>query len=397
MSGLNEPVSFKDRVHEIDGIRGFALLGILMMNIMSFASPMMQYSIEGRENTLFTSTAADEGVIMFINTFVTANFYTMFSFLFGLGFYIFLTRANEKGHHANRLFIRRIILLLLFGLMHGILLWYGDILWTYAVAGIFLLLFYKLSPKTNLITGIVILSAGTVFTLLIAGLGSMMGDIEAASSFRLWFDMQETILNGSYIDMIIMNSSIMTLMLFQAFVTVPNVLAMFLIGLYAAQKGIFQNLDAHRSLINRTAVIGLSVGLPVKILSGYGLTYGGMDPFWSSIGILANTLGGPLMALSYIALFIIIARKTKVFVKLLQPVGQMALTNYISQTVIMLIIFYGFNLFNQVSPVWFIPIVISVFIFQVVISHIWMRLFRYGPLEWLWRSFTYLKLMPIKR
>lgn len=397
MSGLNEPVSFKDRVHEIDGIRGFALLGILMMNIMSFASPMMQYSIEGRENTLFTSTAADEGVIMFINTFVTANFYTMFSFLFGLGFYIFLTRANEKGHHANRLFIRRIILLLLFGLMHGILLWYGDILWTYAVAGIFLLLFYKLSPKTNLITGIVILSAGTVFTLLIAGLGSMMGDIEAASSFRLWFDMQETILNGSYIDMIIMNSSIMTLMLFQAFVTVPNVLAMFLIGLYAAQKGIFQNLDAHRSLINRTAVIGLSVGLPVKILSGYGLTYGGMDPFWSSIGILANTLGGPLMALSYIALFLIIARKTKVFVKLLQPVGQMALTNYISQTVIMLIIFYGFNLFNQVSPVWFIPIVISVFIFQVVISHIWMRLFRYGPLEWLWRSFTYLKLMPIKR
>ena len=397
MSGLNEPISFKDRVHEIDGIRGFALLGILMMNIMSFASPMMQYSIEGRENTLFTSTAADEGVIMFINTFVTANFYTMFSFLFGLGFYIFLTRANEKGHHANRLFIRRIILLLLFGLMHGILLWYGDILWTYAVAGIFLLLFYKLSPKTNLITGIVILSAGTVFTLLIAGLGSMMGDIEAASSFRLWFDMQETILNGSYIDMIIMNSSIMTLMLFQAFVTVPNVLAMFLIGLYAAQKGIFQNLDAHRSLINRTAVIGLSVGLPVKILSGYGLTYGGMDPFWSSIGILANTLGGPLMALSYIALFIIIARKTKVFVKLLQPVGQMALTNYISQTVIMMIIFYGFNLFNQVSPVWFIPIVISVFIFQVVISHIWMRIFRYGPLEWLWRSFTYLKLMPIKR
>lgn len=397
MSGLNEPISFKDRVHEIDGIRGFALLGILMMNIMSFASPMMQYSIEGRENTLFTSTAADEGVIMFINTFVTANFYTMFSFLFGLGFYIFLTRANEKGHHANRLFIRRIILLLLFGLMHGILLWYGDILWTYAVAGIFLLLFYKLSPKTNLITGIVILSAGTVFTLLIAGLGSMMGDIEAASSFRLWFDMQETILNGSYIDMIIMNSSIMTLMLFQAFVTVPNVLAMFLIGLYAAQKGIFQNLDAHRSLINRTAVIGLSVGLPVKILSGYGLTYGGMDPFWSSIGILANTLGGPLMALSYIALFLIIARKTKVFVKLLQPVGQMALTNYISQTVIMLIIFYGFNLFNQVSPVWFIPIVISVFIFQVVISHIWMRVFRYGPLEWLWRSFTYLKLMPIKR
>lgn len=397
MSGLNEPISFKDRVHEIDGIRGFALLGILMMNIMSFASPMMQYSIEGRENTLFTSTAADEGVIMFINTFVTANFYTMFSFLFGLGFYIFLTRANEKGHHANRLFIRRIILLLLFGLMHGILLWYGDILWTYAVAGIFLLLFYKLSPKTNLITGIVILSAGTVFTLLIAGLGSMMGDIEAASSFRLWFDMQETILNGSYIDMIIMNSSIMTLMLFQAFVTVPNVLAMFLIGLYAAQKGIFQNLDAHRSLINRTAVIGLSVGLPVKILSGYGLTYGGMDPFWSSIGILANTLGGPLMALSYIALFLIIARKTKVFVKLLQPVGEMALTNYISQTVIMLIIFYGFNLFNQVSPVWFIPIVISVFIFQVVISHIWMRVFRYGPLEWLWRSFTYLKLMPIKR
>lgn len=395
---MNEPISFTDRVHEIDGVRGFALLGILMMNIMSFASPMMQQSIEGGEGIkVFTGDLQNEWTIMFINTFVTTNFYTMFSFLFGLGFYIFLSRAIDKGYAAKGMYIRRISLLLLFGVAHGIFLWYGDILWTYAVAGIFLLLFYKLSPKTNLLIAIVILAVGTIFAILTALAALAMGDSEALAGIPMWFDMEEVILNGGYFDVIMMNTSILLLMVLQAFVTVPNVLALFLIGLYAGQKGIFQNLDGHRALINKTAIIGIGIGLPVKILSGYGTTFQAGNEFWSSLGLLGNSLGGPLMALGYIALFIIISRKTKVLVKLLQPVGQMALTNYISQTVIMLIIFYGFGLFNQVEAKWFIPIVLAVFIVQIIISHIWMSVFRYGPLEWLWRSFTYLHFISIKR
>lgn len=396
MSQFSQPTNFKERVHEIDGIRGFALLGILMMNIMAFATPMMQYSIDGGDNQMFTGSAANEGTIMFINTFVTANFYTMFSFLFGLGFYIFLSRADNKGYNATGMFVRRMVMLFVFGALHGIFLWYGDILWTYAVAGIFLILFYKLSPKTNAIISITILALGSVFIGMMAVFSLMMGDTASTEGFQ-WVNMEQVILNGSYPDIIWMNLSFMALMVIQAFVTVPNVLALFLLGLYAGQKGVFQNLDAHRSLINKTAVIGIGIGLPVKIVTAYGLTFAEDNLFLSTLSMLSNTLGGPLMALGYIALFIIISRKTKGLVKLLQPVGQMALTNYISQTVIMITLFYGFNLFNQVEAKWFIPIVLVVFIIQVMISHVWMKVFRYGPLEWLWRSFTYLKIMPIKR
>lgn len=103
------------------------------------------------------------------------------------------------------------------------------------------------------------------------------------------------------------------------------------------------------------------------------------------------------MSLGYIAMFLIIVRRLPVLVKILQPVGQMALTNYIMQTVIMMVIFYGFNLFNRVDAVWFLPIVLAVFTIQVIYSHLWMKVFRFGPLEWLWRTVTYLKVIPIKR
>lgn len=389
-----QPLEMNERIHEIDGIRGFALLGILMMNIMSFASTTMQDGLEGNVTEVFTGSAANELTIMFINTFVTTNFYTMFSFLFGLSFYIFLSRAAKKVQSTHLLFLRRMGMLLIFGIIHGVFLWYGDILWTYAVAGLFLLIFYRFSPKVNLIIAAVILGFGTLFVLLSSVISIGAGEM---SAINLWFDMEDTVLNGSYADIVVMNLGIMALMVAQAFVTVPNVLALFLIGLYAGQKGIFSNLNAHKKLINRVAVIGLGAGLPIKLLTGYAQTYGGGDMFWSNISLLASTLGGPLMALGYIALFIIISRYTKSFVKLLQPVGQMALTNYIAQTVIMLIIFYGFGLFNQVEAAWFIPITVAVFGVQVFISTIWMKIFKYGPLEYIWRIVTYMNIISIKR
>lgn len=144
-------------------------------------------------------------------------------------------------------------------------------------------------------------------------------------------------------------------------------------------------------------MIGIGFGLPVKIVTGYAMTYETLDGGWNMLSLIANTLGGPLMSLGYIAMFLIIVRRLPVLVKILQPVGQMALTNYIMQTVIMMVIFYGFNLFNRVDAVWFLPIVLAVFTIQVIYSHLWMKVFRFGPLEWLWRTVTYLKVIPIKR
>lgn len=390
-----QPISFSDRIHEIDGIRGFALLGILMMNIMSFATPMMQDGMEQQTTERFTGQY-NEWSIFFINTFVTTNFYTMFSFLFGLGFYIFLSRAENKVQSTNILFLRRMGMLLIFGILHGVLLWYGDILWTYAVTGVLLLFFYKLSPKINLIIGVGILGIFTVFLLLMSLL--LFGvNVPVEGAFSLPFDMTETIIDGSYSDLILINSTFLGISLMNIIFLVPSVLAVFLIGLYAGQKGIFNNIDAHGSLINKVAAVGLGIGLPIKILTGYAVTYQSLDTAWAMLSMLSSTIGGPLMSLGYIALFLIIAGKVPAMVKILQPVGQMALTNYIMQTVIMMIIFYGFNLFNRVDAVYFIPIVLAVFAVQIIYSHLWMKVFKFGPLEWIWRTVTYLKILPIKR
>ncbi|WP_017549131.1 DUF418 domain-containing protein [Salinicoccus carnicancri] len=391
------PVGQSERVHEIDSMRGVALLGILMMNVMAFAGPAIEEQFTGESSDIYTE-GANSSVIMFINTFVTSNFYTMFSFLFGLGFYIFLSRAEKKPGSASLLFLRRMMMLLAFGLFHAIFIWYGDILTVYAVTGIILLIFYKLKPAVNLAVSIVILLLGTVFTaamsLLLFAAG---GDFGGNGDYDPGFNMVSSFQQGGYIDILNVNISVFSIMTSSNITMIPLVLAMFLLGLYAGQKRIFENLAAHRKLLVWTAAAGLGAGTPVKILVGYGLTYMMDDPAWAVLTLLAYTVGGPLMSLGYIALFILIVQKFKTVTELLQPVGQMALTNYIMQSVLMTGLFYGLNLFNRVDAVWFIPIVLAVFMIQMVLSHLWMKLFRFGPLEWVWRTVTYGTVMPIRK
>ncbi|WP_026859662.1 DUF418 domain-containing protein [Jeotgalicoccus psychrophilus] len=399
--GENNPIEFNKRIFEIDGIRGFALLGILMMNIMSFAGPDLDDSFTSTRSEIYTGFW-NELSLFFINTFITTNFYTMFSFLFGLGFYIFLSRAEKKTQSTAALFLRRIALLLVFGLLHGILLWYGDILWTYAVTGLFLLLFYKFKPKVNLIIAVGLLSLSTIIVLL-SSIGTYMMNMAAVNTgmesegYIFSLNMTETILNGSYGDVVGMNAIILGLSAAGAIFVIPNVLAMFLLGLYAGQKGYFNNLREHTGLLRKVAVIGIGVGLPVKIFTGYLTTYEGDDIVFVQLAQLSSTIGGPLMSLGYVAALALILLKLPKLVRLLQPVGQMALTNYIGQTVIMLVIFYVFGLFNSIDAVWFIPIATGVFILQLILSHFWMKYFSYGPLEWIWRNFTYLKMMPFRK
>jgi uncharacterized protein len=178
---------------------------------------------------------------------------------------------------------------------------------------------------------------------------------------------------------------------------VPLVLAIFLIGLYAGQKGYFERLSSIRGMLWKVVVLGIGIGLPIKLATGYGMTYGMDDPVWSIATMLAYTAGGPLMSLGYIALFLLILGRFEGLTRLLQPVGQMALTNYIMQSVLMIVLFFGFDLFNTIGAVWFPLIVLATFMLQIVLSHIWMKAFSYGPLEWIWRILTYGRILPIKK
>lgn len=391
----NQPVSFKERIHEIDGIRGFALLGILMMNIMAFAGPDIEDGLNPERSEIYTGFW-NELSLLFINTFFTTNFFTMFSFLFGLGFFIFLSRAEQKGKKIAPLFYRRMFVLLIFGLLHGIFLWYGDILWTYAIAGALLFFFYRLSPKVNVIIAVLILTMISGLILIGALALFLMGD-QSMAGFALEIGMTDAILSGSYSDVVSMNITLLGISVSGIIFVVPIVLAMFLIGLSFGQMRVFENLSAHMNMIKKLAWYGLGIGLPIKIVTGYFTTYAGDNDFYTTLGQLSSSLGGPLMSLGYVALMIILMKHFKGLVKVLQPVGQMALTNYIGQTIIMLLIFYVGGLFNHVDAIYFVPIVLVVFAVQIILSKMWMSNFSYGPLEWIWRTLTYLNIMPIKK
>lgn len=390
------PVQSSTRVFEIDAVRGFALFGILMMNIMSFAGPHMEDQLTMNTSDIYSGT--NSIVIFLINTLVTSNFYTMFSFLFGLGFYIFLSRAEKKSGSTYLLFIRRMIILLVIGIIHAIFIWYGDILTVYAITGLLLIFFYRLPPKFNLAISFVILLLGTVFVLLLTLLMFSIRDVDmgALPASGYGVDMMAAAA-GSYGEIISLNISIFGLMMTNNIVMVPLVLAIFLIGLYAGQKGYFERLSSIRGMLWKVVVFGIGIGLPIKLATGYGMTYGMDDPVWSIATMLAYTAGGPLMSLGYIALFLLILGRFEGLTRLLQPVGQMALTNYIMQSVLMIVLFFGFDLFNTIGAVWFPLIVLATFMLQIVLSHIWMKAFSYGPLEWIWRILTYGRILPIKK
>src|SRR5690606_1793730 len=163
----NTPIGIKERILTIDIIRGFALFGIFLVNMPSFHSAIFMKQMQGYEPVY---TGLDYWLDAFFTLFIDMKFFTIFSFLFGLGFYIFISRAEMKGLGATSLFVRRMLALLLFGLIHLIGLWYGDILHTYALAGLFLLLFYKRKIITMLIWAgslLLVYNAFNLLTLLI--------------------------------------------------------------------------------------------------------------------------------------------------------------------------------------------------------------------------------------
>src|SRR5699024_8248234 len=259
-------------------------------------------------------------------------------------------------------------------------------LWTYAVAGALLFFFYKLEAKMNLIIGILLLSVISVFILLGSLLLFVSGQEMNGYIFEL--GMTDAILNGTYSDIVEMNITLLGISFSGIIFVVPIVLAMFLIGLYFGQRKIFNNIDDNLSLFKKLAAFGLGLGLPIKILTGYWTTYAGGDVLYSTLGQLSSSLGGPLMALGYISLLVLLMKKYKAIVKILQPVGQIVLTNDIGQTFIMFLVLFIANLVNSVDAIYFVPIVVLVFALLIGLSKVWMSNFAFGPLEWIGRRLT---------
>ncbi|MCG3123520.1 MAG: hypothetical protein GIKADHBN_01940 [Phycisphaerales bacterium] len=483
-----------DRVLAIDACRGFALLGIFMVNIGFFSSPLGEMLAPKPPDG---ETVPNLIAYYITHIFFMGKFYAQFSLLFGIGLILQMTRVESAGRRFAPLYLRRLFFLLALGFAHAIFMWYGDILFTYAVAGVALLIFRKARPRTLLILSLALVLFTFVVTAAFSALALLAPQPGAAAAQVAGSDATPTADAGSPsatppetdspaseqpatgeqpapapgepaagegpapdastpgpspppanptpaeiakdpsrspVERLIagFKSGLVTdpsspiwmqaerdayakgdfgqaigiraitwasMITFELIGFGWHVLAMFFLGAALHKWGLFDpaRIDWHRRFVRW----GVFAGIPIAIV-------GTLVPKFTTNVFVIGTIGGvcqytagPLMGLMYIGLITLAVHHgvARWLTDAVSSVGRMALTNYLLQTVIATSIFYWYGLgyFDQVSGPACMGIVVGVYVVQVIFSNLWLSFFRFGPMEWLWRTFTYLHVPPLLR
>jgi uncharacterized protein len=403
------PITGRERIEIVDILRGFALFGILLVNMAVFKA-----SWAGLQYTATTDPSPlDRIATLAVDFFATGKFFTLFSFLFGFGFAIQMIRAQQKGVPFVPRFARRLLVLLAIGLIHALLIWYGDILVSYALIGFLLILFRNRSPRALLIWASALL---LVATLLIGGFMGLMelsrmvpegraalAQVEAQTLAQTEGDVARDLAiygGGSYGEIVRERISDYGGLLFGVLFMVLPILAMFLLGLYAGKLGILHDPAAHLTLLRRVRFWGLLLGFGLSLLLVIGQMR--LSLFGALFSELLHfSLSGPLLSMGYAATIVLLAQHERWRSRLapLGSAGRMALTNYLLQSLICTTLFYGygFGLFGQVGAALGIVIALVIYALQIPFSMWWLRRFQFGPMEWLWRSLTYGAWQPMRR
>ncbi len=406
------PVSAVERVTTLDVLRGFALLGILLMNIEGFVGPPFE-SGTGLNPAL---AGADRVADALIYIFVQGKFYTLFSLLFGMGFAVMSQRADAAGRSFAGVYFRRSFVLLGIGIVHALFIWSGDILVAYALLSFFLLAFREVPQRwLPWLAGLIYLAPAGLMLLLGGVEWLMQLSPETAATWNqamaeqggmvtAMIDAQRQAFGaGTYLEAVAQRGSdfgmgLMNLMLFG-----PIIFGLFLLGMWFVRSGAILEPTRFPRLYARLRWVALPVGLLVMLTSFW--LEPTTDPSVISMRYSAvfalNLMANILMSLGYLAWIVQGMQSSTWSVRLsvLAPAGRMALTLYLMQSLVCTWIFYGYGLgyFEQLSRAWQVPFVFALFAVQVALSHWWLRHFRFGPMEWVWRSLTYLKAQPMRR
>lgn len=396
----------EERILSIDLLRGFAVLGILIMNIQNFSMIGAAYINPAAFGDL---NGINKWVWIFSHVFADSKFMSIFSMLFGVGIIIFSERALEKGRRAGPLHYRRNFWLLIFGMIHAYLIWSGDILVAYSLCAFLAFVFRKLKPKTLLISSILFFIIPIVFTL---GSGMTIEHWPEESynqNMQSWVPDAEKVdseikaYQGNFLEH--MEQRVPSTVFMQTFLffwqTFWRVMSMMLLGMALYKLGII-SASKSRLFYLKMALISLAIGYFLSA-SGIVMNYrhNWSMEFSMFAGNMYNYIGSVASALGYIALVMLLAKSVK-FVKLktiVSSVGKMAFTNYILMSIIATFIFYGhgLGLFGKVERTDQILIVLAIWIILLVVSPLWLKKYQYGPLEWLWRVLTYRQKQPMKR
>lgn len=393
------------RTELLDALRGFALFGVVWSN---YAVLSLWMFMEPADRDALSGSFLDASFQAFQTILVDGKFYSIFSLLFGIGFGFFLS----KGSDGLWRFYRRMFILLIIGWLHLRYLWAGDILFLYALLGLLLPLFRKISDRALLIAAasLILLPVAIDATVVLtharfdpveplvhileasdARYGDSTFDAFLASADGGWSAFREMNARGwlfRFVHLVESNRPM-------------KVLGLFLLGLWVSRRKLFVDVGSHAGLLKRICIGGIVVGLPGSVLMWWAGAHVGHPPEPSSLlRTVSYAFSVVPLALAYATGFALLWRNARWRQRLLAlaPMGRMALTNYLLQTIIALVIFQGigFGWGTRMSAVKFEALALMVFVVQAFWSRWWLGRFRFGPFEWAWRSLTYGKLMPMR-
>ena len=418
------------RIVAIDILRGLAVLGILAMNIYGFAMPLQAYN---NPLALGGSSGPDLWVWFLTHIVFDQKFLPIFSMLFGAGLALMYDRAEAKGQKLAGVYYRRSLWLMLFGMVHAYFIWWGDILFFYGGCGLVLFLFRKFRPKTLLIVGICVFLMGVPINVgsgfHFAQVGKQIEPLQAkqeageeltqeeSALLEQWEQMRpmvaytsediqkgvELYRDGSYGEIFVERAKFVAFFQIGGFFTFalwrPG--GLMLIGMALLRLGVFSAARS-RQFYWRLLAWGYGIGLPMVLYSAFDLSRHQWDGFYfMKYAMPWNYIGSVGVALGHVSVLMLIIKSEALprLLERLQAVGRMAFTNYLAHSVVMTTIFYsyGFGLFGEVGRVSQMGFVLLMWIAQLWWSPIWLRHFRFGPAEWLWRTLTYWKLQPFRR
>ncbi len=393
-----EPVAASDRIHALDALRGFAVLGILVMNIQSFSMPDPAYF---NPTAYGDFTGINRLVWLVSHLFADLKFMAIFSMLFGAGVVLLTSRLEARGARSGRIHYRRMLGLLLFGVVHAYGLWTGDILVWYAMTGMLIFPLRRLRPGVLLVIGIVLLLLGTaLYGFFQWSLPHWPAEAQQGS-LSYWEPPQELVEHRLEVyrsgwleqmslrvpDALVLHTFVYAIWAFW------RIGGLMLLGMGLMKLGVFSAERSPRFYRN-LLIVGLIPGMTLTSLGVWQYFRHDFSAEYSMFGgTLLNYWGSLGTALAWVAAVMLICRTWPAggFVRRLAPVGRMAFTCYILQTVICTTLFFGhgFGLYGRVPRWGQLLIVCAIWAVLIPLANLWLARYRYGPLEWLWRRMTY--------
>ena len=403
MATMNAGPAVDDRSSELDVIRGFALFGVMLINLYGHS----EYAIPAEVLAGLATAPVDRPLGWVFDVFMSGKAQALFSMLFGFGFAMFLSRAEARGADGMSLYLRRLAILLVIGFAHALAVFFGDILHIYALTAFVLILFRRAPDRWLLICGLAFsLLAGLVMTLHLALAEAATGTTPAlaaafeAGNARRWI----AFMAGdypAYVAELFRGMGAEWFLSVFAWSYIGTVLGRFLMGYWLFRKDWLMRPADHAAGFRRWAPRLIIGGLALS-LADVAIGASGFEPgVAAQVGLEVLHRAGQLtLALGYGAGLVVLMQgeRGRRLLSGLGDVGRMALTNYLMQSLVYLFVFYGFGLglMRYGGALTCLGIAVVTFALQIAFSRWWLARFRFGPLEWLWRSATYGQWQPFQ-